>query len=150
MLHRGQGAAMQDELLGKLVGSWHITRQFPHRRAENTAKVEWVLDGHWLRIDMKDLVRPSKYEAHVYITKMVSDGSYSIHWLDTYGGTVPEILGVGHRDGDSIVFTFTEGDGGLKNTFTWHPEHKSWTSMIEQTGKDGKWSEFCTDTYKPA
>ena len=37
---------MHDELLDKMVGSWHITRQFPARKAENKAKIEWVLNGH--------------------------------------------------------------------------------------------------------
>jgi len=138
---------MDDELLNKMVGNWHITRQFTKRKTENTAKVEWVLAGHWLRIDMKDVEKPSKYEAHVYITRMVSDGSYSIHWLDTYGGALPESLGVGHRDGDSIVFSFKDQDGELKNTFAWHSDSKTWTSEIEQTGTDGKWTVFCTDTY---
>lgn len=142
--------AMHDELLDKMVGTWHITRQFPTRQAENTASIEWVLDGHWLRVHMKDVGRPSKYEAEVFITQMQSDKSYSIHWLDTFGGTLPESLGVGHRSGDSIVFLWKDADGELRNTFTWHGADNTWTSRIEQTGADGKWTVFCTDTYVPA
>lgn len=137
----------QDELLANMIGKWHITRHFPNRSAENTATVEWVLDGHWLRIDMEDTVKPSKYAAHVYITRMESDGSYSIHWLDTFGGTLPESLGVGHRHGDSIEFLWKDTDGELKNTFSWNAKEHSWTSKIEQTDRTGKWSVFCTDTY---
>ena len=138
---------MHDELLDKMVGHWHITRRFATRVAENTVTAEWVLDGHWLRICMKDVAEPSKYEAHVYITRIEADGSYSIHWHDTYGGTMPEVLGTGDRRGDSIVFSFKDADSELKNTFTWHPDSNTWTSLIEQTGEDGKWTEFCTDTY---
>lgn len=137
---------MHDELLDKLVGKWHIERHFPNRKAENTANIRWVLDGHWLLIDMKGGKKPA-YEAHVYITRMESDGSYPIHWLDNFGGTVPEMKGLGHRDGESIVFDFTDEDSKLRNTFTWHPDLRAWTSQIDQTDKDGKWSPFCTDTY---
>lgn len=143
----GQKATMHDELLQKLVGNWHITRQFSNRKAENTAKVEWVLDGHWLKIQMKDVAKPSKYEAQVFITRMESDKSFSIHWLDTFGGTLPESLGTGHRKGESIEFVWKDSDGELKNTFTWHENEKTWSSKIEQTDKDGKWNGFCTDTY---
>ncbi len=124
---------MQDDLLNHLVGDWRITRQFPHRKAENMAKIRWTLQGHWLLIEMKDVSKPAKYEAHVYITKMQSNGTYSIHWLDNYGGTVPEMLGIGTREGNSIKFSFKDSDSELLNTFTWHPETHAWTSKIDQT-----------------
>ena len=143
-----QKAKMQDELLNLMVGKWHITREFPKRKAENTATIEWVLNDHWLRIDMKDIEKPSQYEAHVYITQMVSDKSYAIHWHDSFGGTLPEVLGTGHRVGDSIVFSFKDPDGELRNTFAWHGDRHEWTSKIEQTDKAGKWTVFCTDTYR--
>jgi hypothetical protein len=140
-------AIMRDDLLDKMVGDWHIMRQFPTRTAENTAKIEWVLGGRWLRIDMKDVSTPAKYEAHVYITRMELDNSYSIHWHDTFGGSLPEVLGTGHRSGDAIVFSWKDADGELRNTFTWNLDEDTWTSRIEQTGNDGEWVVFCTDTF---
>jgi hypothetical protein len=139
-----------DPLLSHFIGKWHITRVFAKRHAENTANVEWVLDGHWLRISMKDTAKPSKYEAHVYITYVVAEKKYSVHWLDTFGGTLPESLGLGIRDGNSIVCSWKDSDGELRNTFTWYPDNHTWTSKIEQTGKDGKWTTYCTDTYRRA
>ncbi len=138
---------MQDDLLAKMVGNWRILRLFPNRTAENAARIEWVLNGHWLRIEMEDLAVPASYAAHVYITRMDSDQSYSIHWLDTFGGTLPEVLGVGHQTDNSIVFTWKEADSELRNTYSWHADTGSWTSRIEQTNRDGNWTVFCTDTY---
>ncbi|MBS1705850.1 MAG: hypothetical protein JST40_08245 [Armatimonadetes bacterium] len=138
---------MNSSLLNELVGEWRIFRQFPNRTAENTATIDWVLDHHWLRIAMKDVAVPSRYEAHVYITRMVSDGTYSIHWLDTFGGTLPESLGTGIEADDSIVFSWRDEDGELRNTFAFDRNSGTWTSTIEQTGPDGSWSLFCTDTY---
>ncbi len=139
---------VQDDLLEKLVGKWHITREFPKRKAENEATAEWVLDHHYLRIMMKDLSKPAQYEAHVYITYEAAAKRYGIHWLDVFAGSIPEMMGYGERKGDSIVFTWKDADGTLRNTFTWHPESKSWISKIEQTDANGKWSTFCTDIYR--
>ena len=96
---------------------------------------------------MKDVKRPSKYEAHVSITRMESGQSYSIHRLATFGGTLPVSPGTGHRSGDPIAFVWKDADGELRKTFSWHSDTKTWTIKIEQTGKGGKWTEFCTDTY---
>jgi len=141
---------MPDELLDKMVGTWRIIRQFPTRTAENTAKIEWVLADRWLRIEMTDAATPAKYGAHVYITRMESDDSYVIHWYDTFGGSLPEILGTGVRSGVAIVFSWKDAESELRNTFTWSPDEDTWTSRIEQTGKGGEWTVFCTDTYTRA
>lgn len=136
-----------DSLLAKFVGDWHIARSFPSRTAENTARVDWVLDGHWLRITMKDVADPPGYEAHVYITRDRTTREYTCHWLDTFGGSVPDVLGRGQRDGDQICFTFVEEGGELRNTFAWHADNETWTSTIEQTDGAGRWTLFCIDTY---
>lgn len=138
-----------DELLNHMVGKWNITRKFAKREATNSAEAAWILNGHWLQITMKDTSVPPRYEAHVLITYVLADKRYSCHWIDTYGGAVPETLGIGIREQNSLVFTFTEKDGALRNTFTWHPESKSWTDKIEQTDEKGQWTLFCTDVYRP-
>ena len=139
---------LQDPLLDNFVGNWHIDRQFPNRTAENEAVVEWVIEHRYLRIVMKDLNRPSRYEAHVYITFEQEAERYAIHWMDVFAGTMPESLGYGEKQGDSIVFTWQDADGTLKNTFTWNPGAGTWTSKIEQTDPSGAWTTFCTDTYR--
>jgi hypothetical protein len=138
---------VHDELLNEMVGNWRIVRRFPNRTAENVAKIEWVLAGRWLRIEMTDVATPAQYGAHVYITRMESDGTYPIYWHDTFGGSLPEVPGAGVRNGNSIVFSWKEDDSELRNTFAWNPDESTWTSRIEHSGADGVWQEFCTDTY---
>ncbi|MBS1724730.1 MAG: DUF1579 family protein [Armatimonadetes bacterium] len=138
---------LQDPLLEKLVGKWHIHRAFSNRTAENVATVEWVVDHRYLRIIMRDPNKPPKYEAHVYITFEKEAKRYAIHWMDVFAGSLPETMGYGHQAGDSIVFEWKDGEGTLRNTFTWLSSSKSWTSKIEQTNKEGEWTTFCTDTY---
>jgi len=140
--------ALRDELLDKLVGTWRISRKFPSREVENEATVTWELVHHYIRIVMTDVVSPPMYEAHVYIGYERALSRYVVHWMDVTSGSMPELLGYGARDGNAIVFEWKDGDGTLRNTFTWNPDEDSWTSDIRQTGPDGEWRTFCVDTYR--
>jgi len=142
--------AIQDDLLDKLIGKWHIDRKFANRDMENDAVVTWELAHHYLRIAMDDVARPSMYAAHVYIGFERPMSRYVIHWMDVTSGSGPDFLGYGTRQADSITFEWKDGDGTLMNTFTWHSQDDSWTSKIEQTKPDGTWETFCVDTYRRA
>jgi len=141
---------IEDDLLEKLTGKWNINRRFANRAAENVAVGEWVLEHHYLRITMTDVIEPPKYAAHIYITYEAESKRYVIHWMDAFAGSMPEALGYGTRSGDTLVFVWKDADGVLQNTFTWHPESDTWISLIEQTDSDGNWATFCTDTYTHA
>lgn len=64
-----------------------------------------------------------------------------------FGGQFSDTLGLGVRDGDSILFRFEYPDGLLRNLFTFHPESGSWTSKIDQVNEAGLMRPFCLDTY---
>lgn len=138
---------LQDELLDRLIGDWHILREFPQRKAENHAKVEWILNHQFIRIHMRDVNEPARYEAMVFIGFNPQEQRYVGHWIDVFGGQFSETLGFGERDGDSIEFAFQYPDGALTNIFTYRSELDSWTSKIDQQDKDGEWVSFCVDTY---
>ena len=137
-----------DDLLDKFVGKWRITRVFSNRTVENDAVVSWEVMHRYLRIAMVDVATPPAYEAHVYIGYEREPGRYVAHWMDCFSGSLPESIGYGARQGDSIVLEWKEGEGVLRNTFAWHPEDGTWTSTIEQTNPDGSWGTFCVDTYR--
>jgi hypothetical protein len=143
-----EDSAFKDALLERLVGKWRITREFAKRVAENDAVVTWELNHHYLRIVMKDVAIPSMYEAHVYIAFEREASRYAIHWMDVTSGSMPELMGYGQKQGDSIVFEWREDEGVLRNTFTWHAADDTWTSSIEQTDRSGAWKTFCVDTYR--
>ena len=134
---------LQDELLDKFVGSWHIVREFKNRKVDNRATVSWVLDHQFLRIDMIDVNEPPQYEAHVYIGFDATKSLYVCHWIDVFGGEYSS-RGFGERESDSIRISF---DDDLINTFAYHPDNDSWTSKIDQRDKTGNFVPFCFDTY---
>ena len=139
--------SVQDDLLDKLVGTWHIVREFKSRKAENSAMVEWVLNHQFLRIHMKDVMEPPKYEGHIYIGFNAAENRYVAHWIDVFGGQFSETLGLGTREGNSISFRFQYPDGLLTNVFTYRPDSNSWISRIDQQDEAGEMRPFCVDTY---
>jgi hypothetical protein len=142
----GRDRIFKDELLDNLVGDWKIARRFKTRTAESTAKVEWVLKHQFLSIKMKDVNNPAQYEANVYVGYDNASDRYVAHWIDVFGGRFSETLGYGTRSGNSIRFVFEYPDGPFLNTFTWIPEKKSWTFLMQQKDATGKWTLFAEDT----
>jgi hypothetical protein len=146
----GSNRPFKDDLLENLVGDWKLTGQMRTRTVENTVKVEWVLNHQFLRIHFRDVATPPQYEAMVFVGYDNASDRYVAHWIDVFGGRFSETLGYGKRDGNAIKFVFEYPDGPFHNTFTWNPSDKSWTFLMEQKNKEGKWTTFATDTLRRA
>ena len=140
-------AAFQDEFLDKLVGHWNLTRKVRGTTEENKVEAEWVLEHQFLRLHMKDVASPPKYEAEVYIGFDKAGNRYVAHWMDTFGGGF-SLMGFGVRDGNSLPLIFEDADGTVRNTFTYDPATQSWTSLIVQKAKGGDWKTFAEDRLK--
>jgi hypothetical protein len=140
-------AAFQDEFLDKLVGHWNLTRKVRGTTEENKVDAEWVLEHQFLRLHMKDVASPPKYEAEVYIGFDKAGNRYVAHWMDTFGGGFSS-MGFGVRDGNSLPLIFEDADGTVRNTFTYDPATQSWTSLIVQKAKGGDWKTFAEDRLK--
>jgi hypothetical protein len=142
----GRDRIFKDELLDNLVGDWKIARRFKTRTAESTAKAEWILNHQFLLIKMRDVNNPPQYEANIYVGYDNASDRYVAHWIDVFGGRFSETLGYGARSGNSIRFVFEYPDGPFLNTFTWLPEKRAWTFLMQQKDSTGKWTLFAEDT----
>jgi hypothetical protein len=144
----GRNRIFRDELLDNLVGDWKLTRKMRGQSVENSVKAEWTLNHQFLLVHMKDLSTPSNYEAMVFIGYDNSSERYVAHWIDVFGGRFSETLGYGARTGNAIKFVFEYPDGPFHNTFTWHPESKSWIFLMEQKDQTGNWKVFAEDSLR--
>ena len=144
----GRSRIFHDELLEKLVGDWQLTRKIGGQTVGNTVKVEWVLNHQFLRVHMKDVKTPASYEAMVFIGYDNTSERYVAHWIDVFGGRFSETLGFGERSGNSIKFVFEYPDGPFKNAFTWRPENKTWSCLMENKDAKGNWKIFAEDTLR--
>ncbi|HTO74810.1 MAG TPA: DUF1579 family protein [Thermoanaerobaculia bacterium] len=143
----GPKKIFQDDLLERLVGQWTITRKIRGTETQSRATARWVLHHQFLEIHLKDVAKPSAYEAIVLIGFRHADQKYVIHWCDTFGGKFSS-RGLGRREGDAIAFEFPYEDGPFYNTFTFNRESGSWTSLMENSGEGGKRVFFAEDTYR--
>jgi hypothetical protein len=151
VLHAGDVAnnrvPLRDEFLENLVGRWNLTRTIRGTTEENKVEADWVLEHQFPRLYMKDVALPPKYEAEVYIGYDKTTNRYVAHWIDTFGGGF-SLMGFGVRDGNSLPFTFEDGDGTVRNTFTYDPATQTWTCLIVQKAKGGDWKTFAEDRLK--
>ena len=138
----------EDDVLNNLAGDWTLSRKMHGQNSQSTVHAEWVLNHQFLFIHMKEQSNPSQYEARVYIGYDSTSKNYVVHWIDMFGGRVSETLGHGTREGNSIKLEFNYPDGLFHNTLTWHPEAKSWTTLLEQKDQQGKWSIFAEENLR--
>ena len=143
----GPQHVFQDPFNQNLVGRWHITRKIRGTQVENTLQADWVLNHQFLQLHMKDVARPSQYEALVLIGYSYGDRQYVAHWCDTFGGKFSAI-GHGKRLGESIAFEFHYPDGPFYNTFTWNASNGTWVFRMESVDKDGGRVLFGEDTLR--
>lgn len=144
----GPKRIFRDELLENLAGKWALTRKKGNQEVRNDVDVEWMLNHQFLRIHMTDAASPPQYEAMVFVGYDNASERYVVHWLDVLGGRSSETLGYGRRDGNSLRFVFEYPDGPFHNTFSWDPQGKTWTCLLEQKNAAGQWTTFATDSLR--
>jgi hypothetical protein len=139
--------AAGDAFLDNLVGRWDIERKIRGAVAHNSLDAEWVLQHRFVRLHMKDVAEPPKYEAIVLIGFDPAAGRYVAHWTDTFGAQYAAI-GYGKRSGESVEFAFQYPDAPFYNTFTWDPAKRTWKMLLENAAADGKRSLFAEDSVR--
>jgi hypothetical protein len=145
----GPGIPFKDDLVSRLEGRWELTRTMRGQESKSAGEADWVLDHQFLRVRMKDLATPSRYEAHVYIGWSNTSQRYDIHWMDVWGGHY-STRGVGTRTGDTIEFRFSDPDGAFFNTFAYDRAKDAWSMTLENSDRSGKRSLFASERWERA
>jgi hypothetical protein len=57
----------RDPLLDKLAGRWRLARSIRGTEVEDSVQADWVLNEQFLRLHMRDVVEPPRYEAIVML-----------------------------------------------------------------------------------
>ncbi len=137
----GPESAFQDDLLDRLAGKWTLTGNMMGRELLQECSGEWVLHHKFLRLDCRETKDPPllgvRYESIMYIGCSSVTQRYVVNLVDVFGAG--DTLGIGHRTGNSIVFTWDSSEGAFENTFVWNAESSSWTSSLRQRDGSGAW-----------
>lgn len=141
---------LSDPFLDHFVGDWRVERKIRGRTVETRVHADWVLKHHFVELHYGAGEAQPEYEARVFFGYDDSKKAYVCHWVDVFGGNY-SLLGHGKLDEKtlSLEFQFGEKEPEITNNFTFHPETKSWTSLIRQVEK-GEWKTFLEEKWTRA
>lgn len=137
-------AAGRDPFLDRLAGEWRLVGTIQGEPAEYRVTGEWLLQDGWLRLSMREVGEPTRYEAHVYLGFDATAGDYVAHWLDGFGAAGARVAGIGSRDGDALTLFFPYADGRFRDILTLAPDASGGTLVIEAEQADGSWTTFAS------
>ncbi len=132
--------------LDALAGKWVMAGTLGGKPVRYFADGQRVLQGGFIELHMIDAGSPSQYEADVFIGFDAKAKDYIAHWLDRFGAPGARVVARGERQGRRLVLTFPYADGAFRDTFTWQPESKSWSLLLESQASNATWSTFASYT----
>jgi hypothetical protein len=130
--------------LEELLGKWDMTGWMGKKALHYHAVGERVLQGGFLRVHMIDASADPKYEADVYIGVDPEQHDFIAHWLDRFGAAGARVVGVGKRNNEQMIIVFPYAGGNFRDTFTFSPDSKTWSLLLESQKPDGSWTTFAT------
>jgi hypothetical protein len=136
-----------DAYLDGLQGNWIMEGTLGGKPVRYEADGQRILHGGFLKLHMIDVAStPPPYEAEVFIGFDGKAHDYIAHWLDRFGAAGARVVARGERQDQQLVLNFPYAEGAFRDTFTWLPESKSWTLLLESQRADGTWSTFASYT----
>ena len=137
-------ASPDNAYLDELQGDWDMVGMVRGQPVRYRAHGERVLQGGFLRLHMADVAVPPKYEADVFIGFDAKAGDYVSHWLDRFGAGGARVVATGRRDGRRLIIHFPYTEGAFRDTFTFDPDSRAWSLLLEAQGRDGAWATFAS------
>jgi hypothetical protein len=136
------GADADNAFIDAMTGDWSMNGPTLGKPTRYALHGERVLAAGWVRLQMRDKAKPPQYQADFFLGYDKNKHDYIGHWLDQFGAAGARVVAEGHRDGNTLVLLFPYADGAFRNTFTYDPDKRLWTWLLESQEKDGKWSTF--------
>jgi hypothetical protein len=147
----GPKSTFQDNLLDKLAGKWSLTGNMMGRELLQKCAGAWVFHHKFLRLDCKETKNPPvlgvRYESTMYIGCSSASQQYVAILVDIFGAGAN--VGLGRRTGNTVQFTWAYPDSAFENTFTWNADSGTWTSLLRQKNRSGKWESWGQKTLRP-
>ncbi len=106
-----------DPTLARLVGHWEAPGRVMGRPVTYRAKGSAVLQGSFIRIELRDLTVPARYEAIILVGKSERGDAYVAHWLDVLGVDSSSVIGSGTYDDNELTLQFEQAENTIVNTF---------------------------------
>ena len=129
---RAQQASVVAPLLDHLAGRWVLGGEIAGKQTTHDVEAEWVLEHHYLRIHEtsreKDAKGQPQYEAMVFVGQSNTAKAYTCVWLDVFGGSSIESIGVAEPKDNTLPFVFKneKDEVSFRNEFVYNPNADTW------------------------
>lgn len=141
----GAAASLSDPLLNDLIGNWSVSGTVLGKPVHQAANGSWVLNHQFLLLRFA-----GSYEADVYIGYDAPRKQYVAHWLDTFGGSGANAVGLGTRGASAIIFHFAYPDQKFQTTFLYDAKDETWHIHYEYQDPHAPWKTFGDETLTHA
>lgn len=136
-----QQAPVSSPLLDHLGGHWVLRGEIAGKQTTHDVDADWVIQHHYLRLHEvsrdKDAKGQPQYEALVFVGMTDTPKAYTAVWLDVFGGSSIESIGVSLPGTDRLSFVFKneKGEEGLRNDFVYDSTVDMWEWRIDNLDK---------------
>jgi len=139
---RTPAAASRPALLAALDGRWRMEGELLGKPVRYDLEVTPVLGGAFTELHMRDVQRPARYEARVFLGQGATPGTLIVHWLDNFGAPASIPHGTGTLGREALTFQIPYPDGAFRDTLTRDAAHGTWQFLIEAQQGSGEWRTF--------
>jgi len=142
-----QQAPVSAPLLDHLTGHWVLRGEISGKQTTHDVDAEWVIQHHYVRIHEvsrdKDAKGQPQYEAMVFLGRINPSNVFTAVWLDVYGGTSIESIGVAEPKENILPFIFKDEKGAVSfhNDFVYDPTADAWEWRMDNV-KNGVSTPF--------
>jgi hypothetical protein len=127
-----QQAPLTSPLLDHMTGHWVLRGEIAGKPTTHDVDADWVIQHHYVRLHEvsrdKNAQGQPQYEALIFVGFTEASKTYSCVWLDVYGGTAIESIGVADPRENQLLFVFKDekGEVSFRNDFIYDPATASW------------------------
>ena len=137
-----QQAPLNVPLLDHLTGHWILRGEIAGKQTTHDVDAEWIIQHHYVRIHEvsrdKDAKGQPQYEAMIFVGFSDASKAYTCVWLDVYGGSSIESIGVAEPKENVLPFIFKneKGEVSFRNNFVYDPSADTWAWHMDNVVKD--------------
>lgn len=128
----GQQEPLVSPQLDHMAGHWVLRGEISGKPTTHDVDGEWIIQHHYLRLHElsreKDAKGQAKYEAMIFVGMREDTKVYTCVWLDVYGGSSIESIGVAQPEENKLRFVFKneKGEESFHNEFVYDPVSDAW------------------------
>lgn len=140
-LAAAQQPPVSSPILDHLAGHWVLRGTIAGKQTTHDVDAEWIIQHHYLRLHEvsreKDAKGQPLYEAMVFVGWIDASKTYTCAWLDVYGGSSIQSIGVAEPAENKLPFVFKDekGEVSFHNDFVYDPTADAWEWHMDNIDK---------------